>query len=59
MKRNRNRIRHKTIRKLFYLVNLVVDKKRMLSIKEIMDELLCCKSTAYSYRAALTTLIKI
>jgi hypothetical protein len=52
----RGKIRIKTLVKLLCLYSLAIDRNRLLTIDEIIQEIQCCRSNAYNYRKALEIL---
>jgi hypothetical protein len=46
-------VRIKTLNKFLRLCALSVDRNRILTIDEIVQEIHCCRSNAYNYRTAL------
>lgn len=50
-------IRIKTLNKFLKLHSLAIERNRMLTIDEIIQEIHCCRSHAYNYRRALEKLL--
>lgn len=47
------KVKNKSLQKFIWLINLTLDQRSIPKIKQIKEELNCCKGTAYTYRRAL------
>jgi hypothetical protein len=53
------KIRIKTIVKFLRLCFLAIERNRLLTIDEVIQEIYCCRSNAYNYRKALEILFSL